>query len=224
LLILTNDTALSSFANSYFSTHLNRLEQNLESENDRILRGELAQNLCRLDKEFAKSLATKFKEFEKTDPDMRLAIALSASITFKKLDILMEKYRLADNDEDKSSIIRAMGLLPESELDKVMNLIETGGIKKQDSREFYISAAFCPYNRAYILKNFQTIVKEILKVFAGSGKAGMVIQFAVPYIGLNKEFEIKNILNKFKDIEVHKEIEKSLEMLKIYSKLIRQND
>lgn len=221
LLILTDDATLSTFAKSYFSTHLNRLEQNLESENDRILRGSLAEDLCLLDKEFAEALATKFKEFEKSDPDMRSAIALSASIITKKLDILMEKYRATDKDEDKIKIISVMGWLPESEFDKVINLIKTGDIKKQDTIRFYISAAFCPYNRAYILKNFETIVKETLKVFAGTGYTGRLIEVAVPYIGLNKEPEIKNILNKFYDLELKRGIEKGLEILKIYSKLVR---
>jgi tricorn protease interacting factor F2/3 len=221
LLILSGDVTLSTFAKSYFSAHLNRLEQSLESENDRILRGELAEGLCILDAVYAQTLAAKFKEFEKSDPDMRLAIAISAATTFKKLDVLMEKYRLTDNDEDKLKMIRAMGWLPESELDKVMNLIESGDIKKQDTITFYLSAAFCPYNRAYILKNFETIVKEALKVFAGTAYPGRLIEVTTPYIGLNKESEIKNILNKFDDPILKRGIEKGLEILKIYSKLAR---
>jgi aminopeptidase N len=154
---------------------------------------------------------------------MRLAIALSTAIITKKLDVLMEKYKITENDEDKLSIIKAMGWLPESELDKVRNLIETGEIKKQYAIDFYISAAFCPNNRIYLLKNFETIVKEISKVYSGTGFAGRVIEIVVPYIGLNKEFEIKDILNKFDNLKLYRRIEKGLEILKIYSKLIRSN-
>jgi tricorn protease interacting factor F2/3 len=219
LLILNGEAILQNFASSYFSAHLNKLEQSLESENDRILRGALAQDLCLLDKDFAESLASKFKEFEKSDPDMRSAIALSAAITFKKLDVLIEKYRLTDNDEDKVKIVRAMGRLPELELDKVMNLIETGEIKKHYLPYFYKSVALCPYNRAYILKNFEMIVKESLKMFAGTDQACRLVESTVPYLGLNKELEIKNILAKFDDLELYRGKEKGLELLKIYSKL-----
>ena len=219
LLVLTNDTMLQNFAKSYFTAHLNRLEQSLESENDRILRGALAQDLCLVDRDFAESLASKFKDFENSDPDMRSAIALSSSIMYKKLDVLMEKYRLTDNDEDKLNLIRAMGWLPEAEVDKVINLIEIGEIKKHYANDFYITVALCPYNRTYFLKNFNTIVKEALKIFAGTGYTSKVIEAVVPYIGLSKELEIQNILNKFNDPELNRGIEKGLELLKIYTKL-----
>ncbi|MEM3238351.1 MAG: M1 family metallopeptidase [Thermoplasmata archaeon] len=221
LLILDNDAKLTDFAKSYFRTHLDRLEQSLVSENDRILRGSIAFDLCLLDKQFAESMASKFKEFEKSDPDLKNAISQSAAIVFKNLDILMEKYRATDKDEDKMYLIRAMGWLPELELDKVVSLIRNGEIKKQDSTGFYISAAFCPYNRAYILKNFETIVKETLKVFAGTGYTGRLIEVSVPYLGLKKEPEIKNILSKLNDLELKRGIEKGLELLTIYSKLVR---
>jgi tricorn protease interacting factor F2/3 len=223
LLILNNDEELSYFARSYFRTHLNRLEKDLKSENDRILRGSIAFDLCLLDKQFAEAMASKFKEFEKSDPDMKNAIVQAAAIVFKNLEVLMEKYRATDKDEDKMYLIGAMGWLPESELGKVVSLIRSGDIKKQDTIRFYISAAFCPYNRAYILKNFETIVKETLKVFAGTGYAGRLIELSVPYLGLNREPEIKNILSKLKDPEVNRGIEKGLEILYIYSRLMKQN-
>ncbi len=221
LLILNNDAELTDFARSYYRSHLNRLEQSITSENDRILRGSVALDLCFIDKQFAESMASKFRDFEKSDPDLKNAISQSAAIVFKNLDILMEKYRATDKDEDKMYLIAAMGWLPESELDKVVSLIRNGDIKKQDMTRFYTSAALCPSNRAYILKNFETIVKETLKVFAGTGYAGRLIEVSVPYLGLNKEPEMKNVLSKLTDLELKRGIEKGLELLAIYSKLVR---
>jgi hypothetical protein len=116
-----------------------------------------------------------------------------------------------------------MGWLPEPELDKVINSIESGEIKKQDMLDFYASAAFCPYNRAYILKNFEKIVKETVKVFSGTIIVERGIEMIVPYIGLSKELEVQNILNKFGDLELKRGKEKGLEILKIYSKLLSKN-
>jgi tricorn protease interacting factor F2/3 len=143
---------LVKFSKTFFLKQLERLgeKKENESENDAILRGTISMKLAIVDSEFASTLSTKFLAFQDADPDMRSAIALAEAVTNNHFSSLEEEFKSSNNDEDRTKLISAMGWLNgDKNLTKIIGLIRTEQIKKQDTPRFYMSASANPKAREF---------------------------------------------------------------------------
>jgi tricorn protease interacting factor F2/3 len=224
-LLLPNHLNLVEFSKTFFTKHLERLgeKKENESENDAILRGSISAELAIVDPEFASTLSRKFSVFQDADPDMRSAIALSEAVTNNHFLSLEEEFRSSHNDEDRTKLINAMGWLDGDEnLTKVIELIRNEQIKKQDTPRFYISASTNPKAREFMLRRLEFAVRQLQDVFIGSGTTSRTLEQMIPLLGIGRESQILDLVNKLRAPDTETGIKKGIEFLQVYSKFVNR--
>jgi tricorn protease interacting factor F2/3 len=224
LLLLPDHSTLAQFSKTFFKKQLERLGEKKadESENDAILRGTISRELSIIDLEFASKLSLKFATFHDTDPDMRSAIALAEAVTHNNISSLREQFHSSRNDEDRTKLISAMGWLHgDANLAKAVEFIRTGEIKKQDIPAFYISASANPKAREFMLDHCELAVKELQEVFVGTGSTSRVLEQMIPLLGIGRESQVLEVVQKLSSPDIEKGIKKGTEFLQIYSRFVK---
>ena len=157
------------------------------------------------------------------DPDMRNAIALAESVTHNDISTLGEQLRSSANDEDRTKLISAMGWLNgDANLAKVVELIRTGEIKKQDISVFYLSASANPKGRDFMVDELESAVKELQNVFVGTGTTSRTVEQIIPLLGIGRENQILEVAKKLMSPDIETGLRKGSELLQVYSKFVKQ--
>jgi tricorn protease interacting factor F2/3 len=225
LLLLSNHSTLAEFSRKFFKKQLERLGEKKanEPENDAILRGTISRELSIVDMEFASKLSWKFPAFHDADPDMRSAIALAEAVTHNNFSSLEKQLKSSKNDEDRTKLISAMGWLHgDANLAKVVELIKTGQIKKQDFPVFYISASANPKGRDFMVDNLESAVKELQNVFVETGTTSRTIEQIIPLLGIGRENQVLEVVKKLSSPDVETGLRKGTELLQVYSKFAKE--
>jgi tricorn protease interacting factor F2/3 len=223
-LLLPGCSPLVEFSKKFFKRQLERLEEKKadESENDAILRGTISRELAILDLEFASNLSLKFAIFHQADPDMRSAIALAEAVVHNSISSLEAELRSSRNDEHRTKLIGAMGWLHgDVNLEKAAELIRRGEIKKQDIPVFYVSASANPKGRGFMLESLEQAVKELQEVFVGTGTTSRTLEQIIPLLGIGRENQVLEVVQKVRSPETEKGIKKGAELLEIYSRFVK---
>ncbi len=187
-----------------------------ENPNVSIARGAASSLLVQCDESYRKNLSEKRDEFFRTDPDMRAGLALAISMEYPDSDYLFQLFSKAGTDEDRVKIIAALGWSRNmANLKKTLEMIMDGRIKKQDSTRFYISCSHSPDGRGLVLDNFERIIMQLRETFVGSRTPARVIEETVPYLGLDYEKRIREILKGLKTDDLKNGISKGLEILDV---------
>jgi tricorn protease interacting factor F2/3 len=224
-LLLPDHLTLVEFSKKFLKRQLERLGEKKadESENDTILRGTISRELAIIDLEFASKLLWKFPAFHDADPDMRTAIALAEAVAQNNFASLREKLKSSKNDEDRTKLISAMGWLHgDANLSKVVELIRTGQIKKQDVLVFYISASANPKGRDFMLGRIESAVKELQNVFVGTGTISRTLEQIIPLLGIGRENQVIDVVKKLRSPDIETGLRKGTEFLQVYSKFVQK--
>ncbi len=169
-----------------------------------------------VDREYAASLASSFQDYFSQDPDMRSAIAISFARIHGDFPAMKNVLDRCNTDEDRTKIISAMGWAGRTgSLNAALELIRIGGIKRQDTARFYTAAAACPESREFMTQNFDFMIKQLREVFTGSRTPSRTIEATVPFLGLEREGEIRQILRGYTGTDIQTGIRKALELLSI---------
>jgi tricorn protease interacting factor F2/3 len=151
-------------------------------------------------------------------------VALSEAQTENDISKIESVFKKVDSDEDRTKLITAMGFLSGNKNNHaVEELIESGGIKKQDTMRFYTAAAMNPANRKYMLEYLPKAVDEMKRIFSGTMYTSRMIENVTPLIGVDHEKEIKILLEKIRSQEIEIGIRKGTEYLQAYISLISKN-
>ncbi len=194
-----------------------------ESVNDTILRGALSTRLAMVDAKFASETAKKFDSIESEVPDMRGAIALSAALHFGDAGKMADKLAKVRSDEDRVKIISAMGHLKgEDSYNFVTKLFDEGKIKKQDITSYFVSLGAEPANRDLTFRILPDIVNRMSKVFVGTATPGRLVFQVVPYVGLGRTKEMKELLSRISTPLIERGIIQGLESLAINENLLKR--
>ncbi len=187
-----------------------------EEINISIARSALQFTRSLVDREYAASLASMFQDYFSQDPDMRSAVAISfarISGEFAPLKDCLDRCR---TDEDRTKIISAMGWTGRNDsLNAALDLIRRGGVKRQDTARFYTAAATCPESREFMVQNFDFMIKQLREVFTGSRTPSRTIEATVPFLGIGREEDIRQILRGYTGTDIQTGIRKALELLSI---------
>ena len=224
-LLLPDHSILTEFSKKFLKKQLERLGEKKtdEPENDAILRGKISRELSIVDREFASKLSWEFPAFHDADPDMRNAIALAEAVTHNDISTLGEQLRSSANDEDRTKLISAMGWLNgDANLAKVVELIRTGEIKKQDTPVFYLSASANPKGRDFMVDELESAVKELQNVFVGTGTTSRTVEQIIPLLGIGRENQILEVAKKLMSPDIETGLRKGSELLQVYSKFVKQ--
>jgi len=220
-LLLPENKAVAKRARRFFRTHLERVGEKKqgESQNISILRGMLSRERSIVDSEFAAQLSVLFANFNKADPDLRAAVALSEALAHNDFSALQRLLAGSKSDEDKAKLIVALGWLQGDEnLSRALGLIKSEEIKKQDTFIFYGAAAANPKGREFIFKQLNFVVSQLRTDFADTGTPSRVLEQIIPLIGIGREKETVDMLETLRSPDIETGVEKGKEFLGIYSK------
>ncbi len=223
LLINPKNSRIKEIALSFYRKQLQRIgdKSGRDDINEGILRGMLNSRLSDIDPEHAAKLSGLFQTIEKQDPNMRTAIAIAAARHFGKIDPLIEKFLNLKSDEDRVKVISAMGMVPGKDaMDRVIQLMDAGKIKKQDITSYFTSIGIEPLNRDLAFRALPEIVKRMSDVFVGTGTPSRLVYQLTQYIGLGRLRETKSLLEKIRTPLIDQGISKGLESLEINEKLL----
>jgi tricorn protease interacting factor F2/3 len=222
-LLLPEHAGLIPVVKAFYQKHLSRLGEKKEGEdeNDSVLRGTIALNLAMVDSKYTKELSPKIESFFSIDPDVRQAVAVAyadETNDFEKLEKILDASK---TDEDRIKLISGMSWLKgEENFRKLVNLIENGKIKKQDSVRVYLGTSMNPDQRTLMYTHMTDAVRTVEKYFRGTGYTGMMLEAIIPFLGLGREDEIKKYLETIREDAFSKGIDKGEEILEIYSRLV----
>ena len=210
----------------FYKNQLKRLgeKKNGEDGNVSILRGSISSYLAILDRDYAEDISKEFNKFETLDPDMSGAVAIAYAVSNNDTDGILKRFRVTKGDENKLKLIMAMGRLTgEKNLEKVMDLIKSGEIKKQDSIRFYGSVIVPRENRSFTLDRLEQIVNSLDEIFVGTGYTSSYLEGAIPLIGIMDRPGLDTVLPKITRSTTERGIKKGMELLTIYRKMLDKN-
>ncbi len=210
----------------FYKNQLKRLgeKKNGEDGNVSILRGSISSYLAILDRDYAEDISKEFNKFETLDPDMSGAVAIAYAVSNNDTDGILKRFRVTKGDENKLKLIMAMGRLTgEKNLEKVMDLIKSGEIKKQDSIRFYGSVIVPWENRSFTLDRLEQIVNSLDEIFVGTGYTSSYLEGAIPLIGIRDRPGLDSVLPKITRSTTERGIKKGMELLTIYRKMLEKN-
>ncbi len=222
LLIIQNKEKILPIGKKYFSYHQKRLgdRKNGEPANISILRGRVNLALVHFDTVFAKELDRKFNDYDSIDPELRLAVLTAHSIATNDGESLAEYMKRQNNDEDRFKLISSMGWLKgERNYNRIMELVKSGQIKKQDYRTFFVEASKNPEMRKNIAKEMDSLLSLFRKYYAGTGEESRFIESIIPYVGLEDRASVDDFVSRNRTPDINYGIERGLEELTIYQKL-----
>ncbi len=224
--ILPENEKLNSMAVSYFRKHLESLGEKRKGEADyiSILRSNLSVYLASTDLEYDRRMVADFPKLFDIDPDIRAAVAISEARTNNNFNSLIDKYRLAGGDEDRIKILSGIGWLSGAENNlKTLQMIDQNTIKKQDILRVYTSMAANPANRAKVFEEIPKAMDIMEKNFRGTAYPGMMAEMIIPVVGLGRENDMKKLAESIKKPSNQNGVNKGLETLDIYSRLVRNS-
>ncbi|MGP6294144.1 M1 family metallopeptidase [Caldiplasma sukawensis] len=210
------------FATNYMRNQLNKMGEISAEEgiNRKVLRGRLKTSLSIIDTEFSKENSQHINEYFKLDADSRPSVLISYSISSNDENKLLEILEKSDSDEDRVNVVSALSYLKgDQKLNRILEMILEGRIKKQDSIRFIISCSLNRENRKFIITNMEMIYKTVDQFFKGTGYSSRMLEVVIPYCGLENESAVREFSSKFYNPENSKGIEKGLEYLTIFKRM-----
>lgn len=191
-----------------------------ESKSITTTRSTAMEILAVYDRDFSLDLSSKFDNFFSIDPDIRGAVALAKARNSNTIDPLVSLMKMAKSDEDRNRIINALGWVNGNEnYARVLELIQSGDIKRQDSIFAVFSLVRNPDSRGFVFNIFSEMIQTVRKFFQGSGYASTAVEMSVPLIGLGRVNEMKQKLQEISGPDISRGIMKGLEQLEVYEKL-----
>ncbi len=204
-----------------YQKHLDLLYNNWKSRSDfkaKIFNGILLRRLTLVNDKIAKDMAVS--DYFSSDPNIRGAIAVSIAVSSEKpFENLYALYKKAINDEDRVNLLIGMlNIRKKEDFQNVLNLFRTGEVKKQDIR--YITNAITnPQNYDNLWEWLEQNIEFLRSVFAKSGALPRILSALIPYLGLDREAQVREFFEKNKIEEASMGIRNGLELLSVYKRL-----
>jgi tricorn protease interacting factor F2/3 len=187
-----------------------------KDENSVVLRGSIASRLALVDKAYAKDLASRFNQYESSEPDMKQAMVIAHARASEDFDGLFRNYRNKPSEEEKSRFLIGLTSFSKPALNsRALELASSGEIKKQHVVTLLSSAARHADGRRvawdWIAKNFEWL----RTIYEGTGTLSRLFTYALPILGLERAEEVAKFFDQHKAPETTKGVEAGLEKLRI---------
>ena len=224
--LLHENSDIHRIAVEFYRTQLTRLGQKKigEPESSSILRGTVSANLAAIDDDYAEEIGSQFGGFFTADPDLRQAIAIGYARSSNDPDKLSEALENSTSDEDRIRIIYGLvWLRGENNFRSLMDMVKSGKIKKQDILRVYIYSSFNPEQRSRLFLETEDAVNRVEEIFEGTSYTGMMLETLIPLVGIGREHNMRELMEKIRRPSYSKGIDKGLELLEIYARLVRNS-
>ena len=190
---------------------------------DRISVQKARSAYAKINYEFAREMSKKFDGYYDAQPDEREYIAISRAIISTDLDDIINKFKEAQDDSDREILITAMGWVPgKKNHKKIIKMMISGDIKKQDMPIAIMTMIINPDSRKYISSILLPVLRNISKAFGNTGLLSTAAFLSIPLLGLENENKVRKVMSKLNYNEIKMGYEKGFEMLEVYKKL-REN-
>ena len=160
-----------------------------------ILRERLAFMRARVDLPFARSIAGRFSEWDRLDPDLRSAVAVARARvggTDGYHDLrraLVERLR---PEAETLRLERALGWTSEPELlRETLDLGLSGSINRGHVQSVVLQAAQNPLGRAVTWSWITEKLPRLNDLFRGSGFLSTFLEYSIPYLGLGRSEAVR---------------------------------
>ncbi len=222
--ILPENEKLKNVFLQFHEKQANRLENMKELDmNNSILYGVIMRRLVEVNKTRADQLASRFRDLESEKPDMREAVAFAYSKEVGNYEEMREKLFSVKSDEDRVKILVAIGhLRGEHTYESMVDLIDSGKVKKQDVASYFTSFGSYAGNRELAFAKFQEMVEKLLDFFSGSGTASNLVFALTPLVGLGREEKMEALLHRISNSKIEVGIRKGLEKLMINKRTVQR--
>ena len=189
-------------------------------EKSSILSGTLAARLAVIDREYAGTLAPRFKEYQKVPPDMRSAVATAYATYTNDLDGLIQAYRKATSEEDKNKFLSAMTVFDDEKLvERTLNFAFAGEVKRQDIIWAVMGAAGNPHARDLVWGWLEGGIGKLQELYQGTGLLSQAFAGMIPVLCLGRVPEAENFFTDHMIPDAETGIKVGLEKLQVYDRL-----
>ncbi len=194
-----------------------------EDGNISYLRDLLLTNLAFVDAEFARSHGSQFNDLESVDPNLRGSVSIAFAISTNDFGELHRAFLKSTTEETRSHLLRAMGWLEgEENFGKIMEMLESGAVKKQDMIHAVFALSSNLRMLPYVNPEFENFVETARKYLASSGMEGTIIERISPYLGVTEPVEFEKRLRAIDGPDIDMGVRKALEGLAISRRIFLQ--
>ncbi len=192
-------------------------------ENSVLLRGVMSGRLALVDEDYARETATKFKDYEKAEPDMKAAIVAAYARSKGDFDTVIKNYKSRSSEEEKTRFLGGLVSYKDSSLvSRALGLAGSEEIRKQHVQSLLLGASRNPDARdatwSWVSKN----IDWLRKIYEGVGTLSRLLTATIPLFGIGRAEELKRFFATNKIPEAGMGIEAGMERLKINEDFLRR--
>ncbi len=191
---------------------------------DGILRERISFGRTRIDPSYARTVSGRFHEWDRIDPDLRLATAVGYARSgglagYRDLRSALERTSI---DADRARLVRSLGWSAEPELVReTLDFAISGGTNRSFLPGLIVQAAANPAGRSVVWPWFADRVEALVDVFRGSGSLPVVLEHAVPSMAIGRAEEVRAFFAGHPLPDGTRGVAKGLERLEILERLGR---
>jgi tricorn protease interacting factor F2/3 len=191
-------------------------------ESSAILEGILASRLAVVDSDYAGTLARSFKDYGKTRPDMRLAVATAYARSTNDLDGLTRRYRESSSDEDRIKFLQSMTTFGDGELVKrTLNFAISGEVKRQDVMSVVDAATENPQVKDMTWEWLKSNIGKLQELYQNTGRLSVDFMSIIPVLCVGRLSEAEDFFAKQAISDAEAGIKVGLEKLRVYDRFVR---
>ncbi|MCJ7632860.1 M1 family metallopeptidase, partial [Candidatus Bathyarchaeota archaeon] len=200
-----------------------KILENKCDENSIMLRGIFANRLTMLDEDYAKDLASRFRDIDQVEPDMKDAVTTAYARTQNAFEPIVKMYRESTSDEERIRLLSAMSSFKDTSLIALSHgFALSGEVKRQDIGTVILSSLRNPDAKELTWIWLKINIERLRSLFEGTGRLSQILLSAIPILGIGKVEEVEKFFNQNKVLGAENGIEAGLEKLKIYDGLVRK--
>ncbi|MDE1819324.1 MAG: M1 family metallopeptidase [Euryarchaeota archaeon] len=196
-----------------------------EPSHNAVLRQRMSSFRVQLEPSFAEAMASRFTDWESSDPSLRQAIAVAYARTrgAAVFDEILHRLQNSKTDEEKGRLAHALGAFTDRvALERSVALPFSGQVNPTTGLEVLVSLLQNVDAHDVMWEAFQQFFPVIVQNFGGTGIVPILLQWSVPYLGLGREKEIKTYFETNPVGEGQSGLTKGMDLLAIYSGLQRR--
>ncbi len=219
---ITGNNYFRDLANFYIKDKIEFIENNRKDDfNFKITLSQLYTRLAYISADFCKDILKKFGSYSSVDPDFRLAYLIANASINNDFNYITDIIKNTTSDEDKTKAIAASGVLTGKENhSKIMEFINSGMIKKQDIDTFYVAMSSNDGSREFIIENMKSIVDSMFKLKLSPLRINRCVQSMIANAGIKNPEKMREDAKIIRRDEIFGGIDKGLEFLEVYEKLL----
>jgi tricorn protease interacting factor F2/3 len=187
-----------------------------EPATDGALRESLSAQRVWVDRDFAQTLAARYSEYDRMNPELRDAIATAFVRTggAAEFELVLRRFRSAPSEAEMFRLIGALTAAPDPALvERILLMAEHRELLLSLLPPAILGAARNVEARELTWNWLERNLDSLAESFRGTGRTGDLLEFVIPRLGLGRETEVRTFFRDRVVRESSQGIAKGLELL-----------